>query len=72
MGEPVTLEVRLTNHSRTAVGPFALSVVPFQDYQNGVHNYELSDTVTFIGSNTFHINTVPTHTHTQSAHRTAV
>ncbi|XP_031441795.1 trafficking protein particle complex subunit 9 isoform X2 [Clupea harengus] len=58
VGEPVTLEVRLTNHSRTAVGPFALSVVPFQDYQNGVHNYELSDTVTFIGSNTFHINTV--------------
>ncbi|XP_048085395.1 trafficking protein particle complex subunit 9 isoform X1 [Alosa alosa] len=58
VGEPVALEVRLTNRSRAAVGPFALSVVPFQDYQNSVHSYELSDAVTFIGSNTFHINTV--------------
>ncbi|XP_063041125.1 trafficking protein particle complex subunit 9 [Engraulis encrasicolus] len=58
VGEAVALEVRLTNHSRAAVGPLALSVVPFQDYQNGTHNYDLSDTLTFIGSNTFHINTV--------------
>uniref|UniRef100_A0A673ZXS4 Trafficking protein particle complex subunit 9 n=1 Tax=Salmo trutta TaxID=8032 RepID=A0A673ZXS4_SALTR len=43
---------------KNAVGPFALTVVPFQDYQNGVQNYDLQDAVTFIGSNTFYIDTV--------------
>ncbi|XP_041739682.1 trafficking protein particle complex subunit 9 isoform X3 [Coregonus clupeaformis] len=58
VGDAVPLEVKLTNHSKNAVGPFALTVVPFQDYQNGVQNYDLQDAVTFIGSNTFYIDTV--------------
>uniref|UniRef100_A0A8C9TN46 Trafficking protein particle complex subunit 9 n=1 Tax=Scleropages formosus TaxID=113540 RepID=A0A8C9TN46_SCLFO len=58
VGDTVPLEVKLTNRSKNAVGPFALTVVLFQDYQNGVHNYDLQDAVTFIGSNTFHIDTV--------------
>ncbi|KAL0962192.1 hypothetical protein UPYG_G00336920 [Umbra pygmaea] len=58
VGDAVPLEVKLTNRSKNAVGPFALTVVPFQDYQNGVQNYDLQDAVTFIGSNTFYINTV--------------
>uniref|UniRef100_A0A8C7FE45 Trafficking protein particle complex subunit 9 n=1 Tax=Oncorhynchus kisutch TaxID=8019 RepID=A0A8C7FE45_ONCKI len=58
VGDAVPLEVKLTNRSKNAVGPFALTVVPFQDYQNGVQNYALQDAVTFIGSNTFYIDTV--------------
>uniref|UniRef100_UPI003AB0EB60 trafficking protein particle complex subunit 9-like n=1 Tax=Centroberyx gerrardi TaxID=166262 RepID=UPI003AB0EB60 len=58
VGDAVMLEVKLTNLSKNAVGPFALTVVPYQDYQNGVQNYELQDGVTFIGSNTFYIDTV--------------
>uniref|UniRef100_A0A4W5LBQ1 Trafficking protein particle complex 9 n=1 Tax=Hucho hucho TaxID=62062 RepID=A0A4W5LBQ1_9TELE len=58
VGDAVPLEVKLTNRSKNAVGPFALTVVPFQDYQNGVQNYDLQDAVTFIGSNTFYIDTV--------------
>ncbi|XP_066571939.1 trafficking protein particle complex subunit 9 isoform X2 [Amia ocellicauda] len=58
VGDPVPLEVKLTNGSKQAVGPFALTIIPFQDYQNGVHNYDLQDAVTFIGSNTFYIDTV--------------
>lgn len=58
VGDPVKLEVKLTNWSKCNVGPFALTVVPYQDYQNGVHNYDLQDGVTFVGSNTFHIDTV--------------
>lgn len=58
VGDIVPLEVRLTNCSKNAVGPFSLNIIPFQDYQNGVHNYELQDAVTFIGSNTFYIDTV--------------
>lgn len=57
-GEAVALEVQLTNRSKNSVGPLALTVVPYQDYQNGVQNYDLEDTVTFIGSNTFYIDTV--------------
>ncbi|XP_069559481.1 trafficking protein particle complex subunit 9 [Brachyistius frenatus] len=58
VGDAVTLEVKLTNLSKNSVGPLALTVVPYQDYQNGVQNYDLEDTVTFIGSNTFYIDTV--------------
>lgn len=58
VGDPINLEVRLTNRSKGTVGPFALTIIPYQDYQNGVHNYELQDTVTFVGSNTFYIDTV--------------
>lgn len=58
VGDMVPLEVKLTNRSKNAVGPFALTIIPFQDYQNGVHNYDLQDAVTFIGSNTFYIDTV--------------
>ncbi|KAJ1194414.1 hypothetical protein NDU88_003703 [Pleurodeles waltl] len=58
VGDPINLEVRLTNCSKGPVGPFALTIIPYQDYQNGVHNYELHDTVTFVGSNTFYIDTV--------------
>lgn len=58
VGDAVPLEVKLTNRSKNAVGPFALTVVPYQDYQNGVQNYDLQDAVTFIGSNTFYIDTV--------------
>ncbi|NP_001135612.1 trafficking protein particle complex subunit 9 [Xenopus tropicalis] len=58
VGDPIHLEVRLTNCSKNAVGPFALTVIPYQDYQNGVHNHELQDIVTFVGSNTFYIGTV--------------
>ncbi|XP_030645125.1 trafficking protein particle complex subunit 9 [Chanos chanos] len=58
VGDAVPLEVKLTNHSKNTVGPFALTVVPFQDYQNGVQNYDLQDAITFIGSNTFYIDTV--------------
>ncbi|MFT7811637.1 trafficking protein particle complex subunit 9 isoform X1 [Arapaima gigas] len=58
VGDTVSLEVKLTNRSKNAVGPFALTVVLFQDYQNGIHNYNLQDAVTFIGSNTFYIDTV--------------
>ncbi|KAJ8403079.1 hypothetical protein AAFF_G00359950 [Aldrovandia affinis] len=58
VGDMVPLEVKLTNRSKNAVGPFALTIIPFQDYQNGVHNYDLEDAVTFIGSNTFYIDTV--------------
>ncbi|KAG7501443.1 hypothetical protein JOB18_049877 [Solea senegalensis] len=58
VGDAVALEVKLTNRSKNAVGPLALTVVPYQDYQNGVQNYELEEAVTFIGSNTFYIDTV--------------
>ncbi|XP_070996129.1 trafficking protein particle complex subunit 9-like isoform X3 [Oncorhynchus clarkii lewisi] len=58
VGDAVPLEVKLTNRSKNAVGPFALTVVPFQDSQNGVQNYDLQDAVTFIGSNTFYIDMV--------------
>ncbi|XP_035377781.1 trafficking protein particle complex subunit 9 isoform X1 [Electrophorus electricus] len=58
VGDAVALEVKLTNRSKGSVGPFSLTVVPFQDYQNGVQNYELQDAVTFIGSNTFYIDSV--------------
>ncbi|XP_035848713.1 trafficking protein particle complex subunit 9 isoform X2 [Sander lucioperca] len=57
-GDAVTLEVQLTNRSKNSVGPLALTVVPYQDFQNGVQNYNLEDAVTFIGSNTFYIDTV--------------
>lgn len=58
VGDPVRLEVRLTNRSLRCVGPFALTVVPFQDHQNGVRNYDLQDTVSFVGSSTFHLEAV--------------
>ncbi|XP_037584851.1 trafficking protein particle complex subunit 9 isoform X4 [Cebus imitator] len=58
VGDPVRLEVRLTNQSPRSVGPFALTVVPFQDHQNGVHNYDLRDTVSFVGSSTFYLDAV--------------
>ncbi|KAM3595839.1 uncharacterized protein V6R79_003704 [Siganus canaliculatus] len=58
VGEAVSLEVRLTNRSKNSVGPLALTVVPYQDFQNGVQNYDLEEAVTFIGSNTFYIDTV--------------
>lgn len=58
VGDPVRLEVRLTNRSPHSVGPFALTVVPFQDHQNGVHNYDLHSTVSFVGSSTFHLDAV--------------
>lgn len=58
VGEAVSLEVRLTNRSKNAVGPLALTAVPYQDFQNGVQNYDLEDAVTFMGSNTFYIDTV--------------
>nr|XP_054513463.1 trafficking protein particle complex subunit 9 isoform X5 [Pan troglodytes] len=58
VGDPVRLEVRLTNRSPRSVGPFALTVVPFQDHQNGVHNYNLHDTVSFVGSSTFYLDAV--------------
>lgn len=58
VGDPIPLEVKLTNWSKHSVGPFALTVTPYQDYQNGVHNYELHDAITFVGSNTFYIDSV--------------
>ncbi|XP_044540410.1 trafficking protein particle complex subunit 9 [Gracilinanus agilis] len=58
VGDPIPLEIRLTNWSKRNVGPFALTVIPYQDYQNGVHNYELQDAITFVGSNTFYIDSV--------------
>ncbi|XP_049709955.1 trafficking protein particle complex subunit 9 isoform X2 [Elephas maximus indicus] len=58
VGDPVRLEVRLTNRSPRSVGPFALTVVPYQDHQNGVHNYDLRDAVSFVGSSTFHLEAV--------------
>lgn len=59
VGEAVSLEVQLTNLSRNQVGPLALTVVPYQDFQNGVLNYDLEEAVTFIGSNSFYVDTVP-------------
>ncbi|XP_068189699.1 trafficking protein particle complex subunit 9 isoform X2 [Antennarius striatus] len=58
VGNAVSLEVQLTNRSKNSVGPLALTVVPYQDFQNGVQNYDLEDAVTFIGSNTFYIDMV--------------
>ncbi|XP_069322053.1 trafficking protein particle complex subunit 9 isoform X4 [Eulemur rufifrons] len=58
VGDPVSLEVRLTNRSPCSVGPFALTIVPFQDHQNGVHNYDLHDTISFVGSSTFYLDAV--------------
>uniref|UniRef100_A0AAY4D577 Trafficking protein particle complex 9 n=1 Tax=Denticeps clupeoides TaxID=299321 RepID=A0AAY4D577_9TELE len=58
VGDPVSLEVKLTNHSKKEVGPLALTLVAFQDYQNGIQNHDLQDAVTFIGSNTFYIDKV--------------
>ncbi|TWW65432.1 Trafficking protein particle complex subunit 9 NIK- and IKBKB-binding protein -like protein [Takifugu flavidus] len=58
VGDAVSLEVQLTNLSKNAVGPLALTVVPYQDFQNGVLNYDLEEAVTFIGSNSFYIDTV--------------
>lgn len=58
VGDPVPLEVKLTNRSKSVVGPFFLTVVPFQDYQNSAQNYDLQETVTFIGSNSFYIDSV--------------
>lgn len=58
VGDAVSLEVQLTNLSRNSVGPLALTVVPYQDFQNGVLNYDLEEAVTFIGSNSFYIDTV--------------
>ncbi|XP_043545266.1 trafficking protein particle complex subunit 9 [Chiloscyllium plagiosum] len=57
-GDPTSLEVKLTNQSKGTVGPFALTVIPYQDYQNGVHNNDLGNAVTSIGSNTFYIDAV--------------
>ncbi|KAM8882831.1 trafficking protein particle complex subunit 9 isoform 1-T1 [Synchiropus picturatus] len=58
VGDAVTLEIRLVNQSKNSVGPLALTMVLYQDFHNGVHNYDLEDSVTFIGSNTFYIDTV--------------
>lgn len=58
VGDPMRLEVRLTNRSPRSVGPFALTVVPFQDHQNGVHNYDLHSAVSFVGSSTFYLDAV--------------
>ncbi|XP_059528352.1 trafficking protein particle complex subunit 9 isoform X2 [Myotis daubentonii] len=58
VGDPMRLEVRLTNRSARSVGPFALTVVPFQDHQNGVHNYDLHSAVSFVGSSTFYLDAV--------------
>ncbi|XP_077022828.1 trafficking protein particle complex subunit 9 isoform X2 [Tamandua tetradactyla] len=58
VGDPVRLEVRLTNRSPRSVGPFALTVVPFQDHQNGVHNDDLRHAVSFVGSSTFYLQAV--------------
>lgn len=58
VGDPVRLEVRLTNRSARSVGPFALSVVPFQDHRNGVHSYDLHGAISFVGSSTFYLDTV--------------
>lgn len=58
VGDPIRLEVRLTNRSPRSVGPFALTVVPFQDHQNGAHNYDLHRAVSFVGSSTFYLDTV--------------
>ncbi|XP_066874222.1 trafficking protein particle complex subunit 9 isoform X3 [Kogia breviceps] len=58
VGDPVRLEVRLTNRSPCSVGPFALGVVPFQDHQNGVHTYDLRHAVSFVGSGTFYLDEV--------------
>ncbi|KAM9737490.1 trafficking protein particle complex subunit 9 isoform 3-T4 [Menidia menidia] len=58
VGEAITLEIKLTNLSKNSVGPLALTVLPYQDYQNGVQNYDLDEAVTFIGSSTFYIDTV--------------
>ncbi|XP_037549507.1 trafficking protein particle complex subunit 9 [Nematolebias whitei] len=58
VGDAVTLEIKLTNLSKNAVGPLALTVMPYQDYQNGVQNYDLEEAVTFVGSNTFFIEMV--------------
>ncbi|XP_036904495.1 trafficking protein particle complex subunit 9 isoform X1 [Sturnira hondurensis] len=58
VGDPIRLEVRLTNRSRRSVGPFALTVVPYQDHQNGVHSYDLRGAVSFVGSSTFHLDVV--------------
>ncbi|KAI5281112.1 Trafficking Protein Particle Complex Subunit 9 [Manis pentadactyla] len=58
VGDPISLEVRLTNRSPRSVGPFALTVVPFQDHQNGVHNYDLHDAISFVGSSTFCLDAV--------------
>ncbi|KTF90899.1 hypothetical protein cypCar_00010276 [Cyprinus carpio] len=68
VGDAVPLEVKLTNRSKSAVGPFSLTIVPFQDYQNGVQNYDLQDAVTFIGSNTFYIGTVSSRTLSEPGH----
>ncbi|XP_041045096.1 trafficking protein particle complex subunit 9 isoform X2 [Carcharodon carcharias] len=57
-GDPTSLEVKLTNQSKRTVGPFALTIIPYQDYQNGVHNNDLGNAVTLIGSNTFYIDAV--------------
>ncbi|XP_070248521.1 trafficking protein particle complex subunit 9 isoform X1 [Myotis yumanensis] len=58
VGDPMRLEVRLTNRSPRSVGPFALTVVPFQDHQNGVHSYDLHSAVSFVGSSTFYLDAV--------------
>lgn len=58
MGDPVRLEVRLTNRSPRSVGPFALTVAPFQDHQNGARNYDLHGAVSFVGSGTLHLDAV--------------
>lgn len=58
VGDPVSLEVRLTNRSPHSVGPFALTVLPFQDHQNGVHDRELQHTLSFVGSSTFYLDAV--------------
>ncbi|MEQ2226196.1 hypothetical protein ILYODFUR_025075 [Ilyodon furcidens] len=58
VGDAVTLKVKLTNMSKNPVGPLTLTVVPYQDYQNGIQNYDLDEAVTFIGSNTFFVDMV--------------
>lgn len=58
VGDPIRLEVRLTNRSPRSVGPFALTVVPFQDHQNGVHSYDLHGAISFVGSSTFYLDAV--------------
>ncbi|MEQ2265586.1 Trafficking protein particle complex subunit 9 [Xenotaenia resolanae] len=58
VGDAVTLKVKLTNMSKNPVGPLTLTVMPYQDYQNGIQNYDLDEAVTFIGSNTFFIDMV--------------
>ncbi|XP_077990086.1 trafficking protein particle complex subunit 9-like [Glandiceps talaboti] len=49
VGEPITVDVKITNNTGAAIGPVLLTIEPYVDHQNGTHDMEIKDTAVCIG-----------------------